>query len=666
MDVWKQKLKEEIELYKSNVVAINSFDKNAFIQEYNNLREELDKEIVDISVDYYEIMRECYQNYCEASSDNLSALVEKSGTTPDLKELKKNYKALLAAGEKANAEIKEINKKIKEIRAEIKPLNESINKSGIFGSLHNAMFGDYKKNRMAELENSIAEYKNRISELKKTILTDEEKAAYEADIKAGESAKRRANKNATASKTEMADNEKGIRTAYSQLIEDIENIYESYIEKLRALKTYKEYSKLLEKIDLTSSNAYINGHYSRLAQIAYICSSGLFKATLPEMFSAPCRELFNDINRYISADKQVFSKRVEWTSSQIELLNDASKITNDSILQVFGLSKKSKKKPETDVKTNASADFVKAAALLQKADIISASIIQRELKVGYARASRILDELEEAGLVGPYNGAKPRTVIRDSINISDTPLNLGGKAVLPDYIYNNLEAKLASDKIIRARKYLELNNNDINGWSLNSDFILQLESTLENTDGELPETVIELVKDDLENHDLYHSMLLKFKELYYATPEQVAIANDEYYAQKAIAQIEENARLEREMYRKQAELDRQAQRENAELMAKAERERADAINRQTSEMSYQAQLDRDAADRRSREEISAQNANAERERRERDSLRRAEESRQREAERDAIRRAYNRCKQCKHRGKCHTKGTPNCASFIPG
>jgi DNA segregation ATPase FtsK/SpoIIIE, S-DNA-T family len=40
----------------------------------------------------------------------------------------------------------------------------------------------------------------------------------------------------------------------------------------------------------------------------------------------------------------------------------------------------------------------------------SASLLQRRLKVGYARAARLLDLLEENGIVGPVNGAKPREI----------------------------------------------------------------------------------------------------------------------------------------------------------------------------------------------------------------------------------------------------------------
>ena len=41
----------------------------------------------------------------------------------------------------------------------------------------------------------------------------------------------------------------------------------------------------------------------------------------------------------------------------------------------------------------------------------STTLIQRKLKVGYARAARIIDELEERGVVGPFEGSKPRQVL---------------------------------------------------------------------------------------------------------------------------------------------------------------------------------------------------------------------------------------------------------------
>lgn len=56
--------------------------------------------------------------------------------------------------------------------------------------------------------------------------------------------------------------------------------------------------------------------------------------------------------------------------------------------------------------------FDEAVKVIQQYDAASASLLQRRLSLGYARASRLLDQLESEGYVGPAIGSKPRKVLK--------------------------------------------------------------------------------------------------------------------------------------------------------------------------------------------------------------------------------------------------------------
>lgn len=59
--------------------------------------------------------------------------------------------------------------------------------------------------------------------------------------------------------------------------------------------------------------------------------------------------------------------------------------------------------------------FNEAKEIVVRSGKASASLLQRRLRIGYARAARLIDLLEEAGIVGPGEGAKPREILIDKI-----------------------------------------------------------------------------------------------------------------------------------------------------------------------------------------------------------------------------------------------------------
>ena len=60
--------------------------------------------------------------------------------------------------------------------------------------------------------------------------------------------------------------------------------------------------------------------------------------------------------------------------------------------------------------------FKEAAEVLVIAQQGSASLLQRKLKLGYNRAGRLIDQLEAAGIVGPFEGSKARKVLISNLD----------------------------------------------------------------------------------------------------------------------------------------------------------------------------------------------------------------------------------------------------------
>lgn len=99
------------------------------------------------------------------------------------------------------------------------------------------------------------------------------------------------------------------------------------------------------------------------------------------------------------------------------------------------------------------ADVIdRAVEVLCDAGQASVSYLQRKLKLGYARAARVMDQLEELGVVGPYEGSKPRSVLvtremwlqRKLINNDTVSAPSGGGSEIFDEVVAELEENVGS------------------------------------------------------------------------------------------------------------------------------------------------------------------------------------------------------------------------------
>ncbi len=68
--------------------------------------------------------------------------------------------------------------------------------------------------------------------------------------------------------------------------------------------------------------------------------------------------------------------------------------------------------------------YDEAVRLVLEMGKVSSSLIQRHLRLGYARSARLLDQLEEGGIIGPANGDKPRKIL--------VPFTKDGNIVVPN------------------------------------------------------------------------------------------------------------------------------------------------------------------------------------------------------------------------------------------
>ena len=129
----------------------------------------------------------------------------------------------------------------------------------------------------------------------------------------------------------------------------------------------------------------------------------------PTGYAKPVR-----VQNCFTSDKEVTAvvNFIKNGAGDVTYSDDIMKEIEQNIPQAKG----EKEKPQDNGKTyEGSDDDVIERAIECAVDAgsagVSVSYFQRKLKLGYARAARIMDELEELGVVGAFEGAKPRQVL---------------------------------------------------------------------------------------------------------------------------------------------------------------------------------------------------------------------------------------------------------------
>ncbi len=113
---------------------------------------------------------------------------------------------------------------------------------------------------------------------------------------------------------------------------------------------------------------------------------------------------------YISEEE--IEKIVDHIKSQMQTTYNEETIKEiDANAAATGAKKKGGAPVPEDSDDERDEMFDKAVEVVVEAGLASTTMLQKRLKLGYARASRVMDELFDAGIIGPYEGSKPRKVL---------------------------------------------------------------------------------------------------------------------------------------------------------------------------------------------------------------------------------------------------------------
>lgn len=156
------------------------------------------------------------------------------------------------------------------------------------------------------------------------------------------------------------------------------------------------------------------------SRIAFAVASSVDSRTILDMGGA--EKLLGKGDMLFYPSKYPKPKRIQGAfigDNEVERVVDFVKNNNETKNHVESKIEQAIKDKKVKIDNEKDPLFKDAVELVINDEQASISYIQRKLKVGYSRAGRIVDQMEEMGIIGPHEGSKPRKLLKtkEEINI---------------------------------------------------------------------------------------------------------------------------------------------------------------------------------------------------------------------------------------------------------
>ncbi|MFR6152364.1 MAG: DNA translocase FtsK 4TM domain-containing protein [Peptoniphilus sp.] len=149
------------------------------------------------------------------------------------------------------------------------------------------------------------------------------------------------------------------------------------------------------------------------SRIAFAVASSVDSRTILDMGGA--EKLLGKGDMLFYPSKYPKPKRIQGafiSDEEVERLVDFVKSNNEIKNKVESKIEQAIEDKKVKIDNEKDHLFKEAVELVVNDEQASISYIQRKLKVGYSRAGRIVDQMEEMGIIGPHEGSKPRKLLK--------------------------------------------------------------------------------------------------------------------------------------------------------------------------------------------------------------------------------------------------------------